>query len=113
MIKNLNYLIYFSLSLVNNILIIKNVMEILVEEVILCIKFILNVINVKFFLKVKLFILNYNLILMIWINFFVEDMILRLKLEKLFMFFRRNLKKFLYINYVYFLEFNLINFVYE
>lgn len=86
-IKNLNYLIYFSLGLVNNILIIKNVMEILVEEVILVIKFILNVINVKFFLKVKLFILNYNFILMIGINFFVEDMILRLKLEILFMFF--------------------------
>lgn len=62
-------------------------MEILVEEVILVIKFILNVINVKFFLKVKLFILNYNFILMIGINFFVEDMILRLKLEILFMFF--------------------------
>lgn len=86
-IKYLNYLIYFSLGLVNNILIIKNVMEILVEEVILVIKFILNVINVKFFLKVKLFILNYNFILMIGINFFVEDMILRLKLEILFMFF--------------------------
>lgn len=86
-IKNLNYLIYFSLGLVNNILIIKNVMEILVEEVILVIKFILNVINVKFFLKVKLFILNYNFILIIGINFFVEDMILRLKLEILFMFF--------------------------
>lgn len=62
-------------------------MEILVEEVILVIKFILNVINVKFFLKVKLFILNYNFILIIGINFFVEDMILRLKLEILFMFF--------------------------
>lgn len=86
-IKNLNYLIYFSLGLVNNILIIKNVMEILIEEVILVIKFILNVINVKFFLKVKLFILNYNFILIIGINFFVEDMILRLKLEILFMFF--------------------------
>lgn len=88
-------------------------MEILVEEVTSRIKSILNVTNVKFLSKVKPFTSNHNSTLTIGTNFFVEDMIPRLKSEKLLMSLRRNPKKFLHINYVHFLEPNLTNFVYE
>lgn len=113
MTKNLNYSIHFSLGLANNISITKNAMEILVEEITSVIKSILNVANVKFLSKVKLFTSNNNFTLTIGTNFFVEDMIPRLKSEILLVSLRKNPKKFFQIKNVHFLEPNLTKLVFE
>lgn len=113
MTKNLNYSIHFSLGLANNISITKNTVEILVEEVTSVIRSIINVTNVKFLSKVKLFASNHNFTLTIGTNFFVEDMIPRLKSEILLVSLRRNPKHFVQIKNVHFLEPNLTKFVFE
>lgn len=111
--KNLNYSIHFSLSLDGNISLTTNAMEILNEEVTSIIKSILNVTNVKFHSKLKLFTSNNNITLAIGINFFVEDMIPRLKSESMMVSLRRNPTNFLQIKNVHFLEPNLTKFVFE